>query len=54
MKSGFRRLAARGVILVIAGLTGLVRTGVAPLTTMVPFGRLLLIGGMVSPLHAVR
>ncbi|GAB3174274.1 hypothetical protein GCM10027162_19710 [Streptomyces incanus] len=40
--------------LVIAGLVGLVRTGVAPLTAMVLFGRLPLIGGVVSLLHAVQ
>ncbi|MEU3145283.1 MULTISPECIES: HdeD family acid-resistance protein [unclassified Streptomyces] len=54
LKSGFGRLAALGVILVAAGLFGLVYTGVATLTTMVLFGWLLLIGGAVSLLHAVQ
>ncbi|MFI8307334.1 HdeD family acid-resistance protein [Streptomyces sp. NPDC085927] len=54
LKSGFGRLAALGVILVVAGLVGLVYTGVATLTTMVLFGWLLLVGGAVSLLHAVQ
>ncbi|MFD0212711.1 HdeD family acid-resistance protein [Streptomyces hirsutus] len=54
LKSGFGRLAALGVILVVAGLTGLFYTGFATLTTMVLFGWLLLIGGVVSLLHAVQ
>ncbi|MER6153383.1 HdeD family acid-resistance protein [Streptomyces hirsutus] len=54
LKSGFGRLAALGVILVVAGLIGLFYTGFATLTTMVLFGWLLLIGGVVSLLHAVQ
>ncbi|MFD0229560.1 HdeD family acid-resistance protein [Streptomyces hirsutus] len=54
LKSGFGRLAALGVILVAAGLIGLFYTGFATLTTMVLFGWLLLIGGVVSLLHAVQ
>ncbi|WP_406358201.1 DUF308 domain-containing protein [Streptomyces sp. NBC_01635] len=54
LKSGFGRLAALGVILVVAGLVGLFYTGFATLTTMVLFGWLLLIGGVVSLLHAVQ
>lgn len=54
LKSGFGWLAALGVILVVAGLIGLVYTGFATLTTMVLFGWLLLIGGVVSLLHAVQ
>ncbi|MFE3031305.1 HdeD family acid-resistance protein [Streptomyces canus] len=50
----FGWLAALGVILVIAGLVGLVYTGVATLTSMILFGWLLLIGGVVGLLHAVQ
>ncbi|MFJ4782395.1 HdeD family acid-resistance protein [Streptomyces sp. NPDC088794] len=51
---GFGWLAALGVILVLAGLVGLVYTGVATLTSMLLFGWLLLIGGAVGLLHAVQ
>ncbi|MDH6212937.1 HdeD family acid-resistance protein [Streptomyces pseudovenezuelae] len=51
---GFSWLAALGVILVLAGLVGLVYTGVATLTSMLLFGWLLLIGGAVGLLHAVQ
>jgi uncharacterized membrane protein HdeD (DUF308 family) len=51
---GFGWLAALGVILVIAGLVGLMYTGVATLTSMLLFGWLLLIGGVVGLLHAVQ
>ncbi|MFC9953773.1 HdeD family acid-resistance protein [Streptomyces prasinus] len=54
LRNGFSRLAALGVILVVAGLIGLVHTAVAALTTMVLFGWLLLIGGAVSLLQAVQ
>ncbi|MET8115240.1 HdeD family acid-resistance protein [Streptomyces prasinus] len=54
LKNGFSRLAVLGVILVVAGLIGLVHTAVATLTTMVLFGWLLLIGGAVSLLQAVQ
>jgi uncharacterized membrane protein HdeD (DUF308 family) len=50
----FGWLAALGVILVLAGLVGLVYTGVATLTSMILFGWLLLIGGVVGLLHAVQ
>lgn len=50
----FGRLAALGVILVVAGLVGLVYTGLATLTSMLLFGWLLLIGGTVGLLHAVQ
>ncbi|WP_326661807.1 HdeD family acid-resistance protein [Streptomyces canus] len=50
----FGRLAALGVILVLAGLVGLIYTGVATLTSMILFGWLLLIGGAVGLLHAVQ
>ncbi|MEU9283514.1 HdeD family acid-resistance protein [Streptomyces sp. NPDC048275] len=50
----FGWLAALGVILVIAGLVGLVYTGVATLTSMILFGWLLLIGGAVGLLHAIQ
>ncbi|MEV0318411.1 HdeD family acid-resistance protein [Streptomyces sp. NPDC050658] len=48
------RLALLGVILTVAGLVGLVYTGVATLTSMFLFGWLLLIGGCVGLLHAVQ
>lgn len=54
MRRGFGRLAVLGVILVIAGLVGLVYTGVATLTSMILFGWLLLVGGAVGLLHAVQ
>ncbi|WP_130797099.1 HdeD family acid-resistance protein [Streptomyces otsuchiensis] len=47
------RLAVLGVVLVLAGLTGLVYTGLATLESMLLFGWLLLIGGVVGLLHAV-
>ncbi|MFF3961576.1 HdeD family acid-resistance protein [Streptomyces griseorubiginosus] len=50
----FGRVAALGVILVLAGLVGLVYTGVATLTSMLLFGWLLLVGGVVGLLHAVQ
>lgn len=54
LSRGFALLAVLGVILVIAGLVGLVYTGVATLTTMLLFGWLLLIGGVVGLAHAVQ
>ncbi|MEV6840339.1 DUF308 domain-containing protein [Streptomyces sp. NPDC051133] len=51
---GFSWLAVLGVILVLAGLVGLVYTGLATLTSMLLFGWLLLIGGVVGLLHAVQ
>lgn len=47
-------LALLGVVLVIAGLVGLVYTGVATLTSMFLFGWLLLIGGVVGLAQAVQ
>ncbi|MFE9776060.1 HdeD family acid-resistance protein [Streptomyces sp. NPDC005931] len=54
MNRGFGLLAVLGVILVVAGLVGLVYTGVATLTSMLLFGWLLLIGGVVGLAHAVQ
>lgn len=54
LNRGFGWLAALGVLLVIAGLVGLVYVGVATLTSMILFGWLLLIGGAVGLLHAVQ
>ncbi|MER7561538.1 HdeD family acid-resistance protein [Streptomyces sp. NPDC048523] len=54
LSRGFGWLAALGVVLVIAGLVGLIYTGVATLTSMILFGWLLLIGGVVGLLHAVQ
>jgi len=53
LRRGFGRIAVLGVILVIAGLIGLIYTAAVTLTTMVLFGWLLLIGGIVGLLHAV-
>ncbi|GAB2899452.1 HdeD family acid-resistance protein [Streptomyces deserti] len=53
LRREFSELAALGVLLVIAGLVGLVYTGVATLTSMILFGWLLLIGGALGLLHAV-
>ncbi|MEU6349598.1 DUF308 domain-containing protein [Streptomyces sp. NPDC047072] len=54
LQRGFGVLAALGVVLVLAGLVGLVYTGVATLTSMLLFGWLLLIGGLVGLAHAVQ
>ncbi|MDC0767121.1 HdeD family acid-resistance protein [Streptomyces sp. HD] len=54
LSRSFGRLAALGVILVVAGVVGLLYTGVATLTSMLLFGWLLLIGGIVGLLHAVQ
>ncbi|MFI2203496.1 HdeD family acid-resistance protein [Streptomyces sp. NPDC020192] len=51
---GFGLLAVLGVVLVLAGLVGLVYTAVATLTSMLLFGWLLLIGGIVGLLHAIQ
>ncbi|WP_284117785.1 HdeD family acid-resistance protein [Streptomyces fragilis] len=50
----FGWLAVLGVALVIAGIVGLVYTGLATLTSMLLFGWLLLIGGVVGLGHAVQ
>ncbi|MER6031448.1 DUF308 domain-containing protein [Streptomyces sp. NPDC001851] len=54
LRHGFGWLAALGVILVLAGLVGLVYTAVATLTSMLLFGWLLLTGGIVGLLHAIQ
>ncbi|MFK4101607.1 HdeD family acid-resistance protein [Streptomyces sp. NPDC019531] len=54
LSRSFGWLAALGVILVIAGVVGLIYTGVATLTSMLLFGWLLLIGGTVGLLHAIQ
>lgn len=54
LRRGFGRLTVLGVILVVAGLVGLVYTAAATLTSMLLFGWLLLIGGVVGLLHAVQ
>ncbi|MEU5820259.1 DUF308 domain-containing protein [Streptomyces sp. NPDC047803] len=50
----FGGLALLGILLVVAGLVGLVYTGVATLTSMILFGWLLLVGGLVGLVHAVQ
>ncbi|MFJ8863092.1 HdeD family acid-resistance protein [Streptomyces sp. NPDC102451] len=54
LSRSFGGLALLGVLLAVAGLVGLVYTGVATLTSMILFGWLLLIGGLVGLLHAVQ
>ncbi|MCM2386787.1 HdeD family acid-resistance protein [Streptomyces albipurpureus] len=54
LKRNFSLLAVLGVILVIAGLVGLIYTWVATLTSMLLFGWLLLIGGLIGLLHAIQ
>ncbi|WP_030781222.1 HdeD family acid-resistance protein [Streptomyces sp. NRRL S-920] len=54
LSRGFGWLAVLGVILAVAGIVGLVYTGVATLTSMLLFGWLLLVGGIVGLLHAVQ
>ncbi|MGX8909260.1 HdeD family acid-resistance protein [Streptomyces netropsis] len=50
----FGRLALLGAVLVVAGLVGLCYVGFATLTTMILFGWLLLVGGVVGLLHAFQ
>ncbi|MGW7364168.1 HdeD family acid-resistance protein [Streptomyces sp. NPDC054841] len=54
LRRSFGWLAVLGVVLVLAGLVGLVYVGVATLTSMLLFGWLLLIGGIVGLLHAIE
>ncbi|QES47307.1 HDED protein [Streptomyces venezuelae] len=54
LRRHFGLLAALGVILVLAGVVGLVYTGLATLTSMFLFGWLLLIGGVVGLVQAVQ
>ncbi|WP_051782481.1 MULTISPECIES: HdeD family acid-resistance protein [unclassified Streptomyces] len=54
VRRSFALMTALGVILVLAGLVGLVYTGLATLTSMFLFGWLLLVGGVVGLLQAVQ
>ncbi|WP_112470444.1 HdeD family acid-resistance protein [Streptomyces triticisoli] len=54
MRRGFSWLAGLGVLLVVAGLIGLVYTAAVTLTSMLLFGWLLLVGGLVGLLHAIQ
>ncbi|WP_079430628.1 MULTISPECIES: HdeD family acid-resistance protein [Streptomyces] len=54
LNRSFGLLALLGVVLVLAGLVGLVYAGVATLTSMFLFGWLLLIGGLVGLAQAVQ
>ncbi|MFF9277099.1 HdeD family acid-resistance protein [Streptomyces griseosporeus] len=54
LRRDFSWIAVLGVILVLAGLVGLVYVAVATLTSMILFGWLLLVGGVVGVLHAVQ
>ncbi|AQT76917.1 MULTISPECIES: HdeD family acid-resistance protein [Streptomyces] len=47
-------MAVFGVLLVLAGLVGLLYTGLATLTSMFLFGWLLLIGGVIGLVQAVQ
>ncbi len=51
---GFGFLVFLGVILVAAGIVGLVYVGVATITTMVLFAWLLLVGGIVGLFQAIQ
>ncbi|MFE0423747.1 HdeD family acid-resistance protein [Streptomyces sp. NPDC058953] len=54
LKRSFGLLTVLGTILVVAGIVGLVYTGLATLTSMILFGWLLLIGGLVGLVQAVQ
>ncbi|MFE9664047.1 DUF308 domain-containing protein [Streptomyces sp. NPDC005955] len=54
LRRGFTGLVVLGILLVIAGVVGLVYVGVATLTSMLLFGWLLLIGGVIGLVHAVQ
>ncbi|THA79558.1 HdeD family acid-resistance protein [Streptomyces sp. A0642] len=54
LNRSFGGLTLLGILLVVAGLVGLVYTGVATLTSMILFGWLLLIGGLVGLVHAIQ
>ncbi|MET9094576.1 HdeD family acid-resistance protein [Streptomyces cyaneofuscatus] len=54
LSRSFSWLALLGTLLVIAGIVGLIYTGVATLTSMLLFGWLLLIGGVVALAHAIQ
>lgn len=54
LSRSFSGLALLGAVLVVAGLVGLVYTGVATLTSMILFGWLLLVGDLVGLLHAIQ
>ncbi|WP_406280706.1 HdeD family acid-resistance protein [Embleya sp. NBC_00896] len=51
---GFGLLVALGTVLMVCGIVGLVYTGIATLTTMLLFGWLLLIGGVVGLVQAIQ
>lgn len=53
LSRSFGWLALLGTLLVVVSVVGLVYTGVATLTSMLLFGWLLLIGGIVGLLHAI-
>ncbi|MFE5614068.1 HdeD family acid-resistance protein [Streptomyces sp. NPDC056470] len=54
LSRSFGWLVFLGVLLVAAGVVGLIYTGLATLTSMLLFGWLLLIGGAVGLLHAIE
>ncbi|MGV9254861.1 HdeD family acid-resistance protein [Streptomyces sp. NPDC003697] len=54
MRRSFGWLAVLGVVLVLAGVVGLVYAAAVTLTSMLLFGWLLLVGGLVGLLHAVQ
>ncbi|MFD9355239.1 HdeD family acid-resistance protein [Streptomyces sp. NPDC060031] len=54
VRRSFGMMALLGVLLVIAGLVGLIYTAAATLTSMFLFGWLLLVGGLVGLAQAVQ
>ncbi|MFG2710382.1 HdeD family acid-resistance protein [Streptomyces goshikiensis] len=54
LRRRFGLLALLGALLVLAGIVGLIYTGVATLTSMFLFGWLLLIGGLVGLVQAFQ
>ncbi|MGW2667718.1 HdeD family acid-resistance protein [Streptomyces sp. NPDC001272] len=54
LNRSFGLLVLLGVVLVLAGLVGLVYAGLATLTSMFLFGWLLLVGGVIGLVHAVQ
>ncbi|MGC4909172.1 HdeD family acid-resistance protein [Streptomyces cyaneofuscatus] len=54
LSRSFSWLALLGTLLVMAGIVGLIYTGLATLTSMLLFGWLLLIGGIVGLAHAIE
>lgn len=54
LRRGFGRLTVLGAVLALAGLAGPLHTDVATLTSMLLFGWLLPVGGVVGLMHAIQ